>query len=809
MIRESGSDAMQNMRLSYNGVALDELGVLRILGERSELSPADDAPRSRRVSLSVRLDFFSEASPDWAALRSKQGSVLSALRTSNGRLLWVDDVSGTTLVDQDAVLSSHDLPEDPNAWGSYRQAVTFTFTYADHDFTPDVMGCTYTPAGGMAVTLGAVERFREKYTTERYDPLRDNRRRAGGQMTFVGRFLCSDPAAERSARRTELLDKLADIRTAFTSKSGRLVYGNGDNTAFDQTVRVEDLEAEVNQAHTEINWSFSAAYNRFPDESGYALADYTVTSREDKDAGTVTTVMAGRIAADSRASADTKLAVLRALHAGSLTLIGTRELAEQHYDTPDGHAFTELTFNETYRTTSGTATEWSLRLRAAGDIRAGMVRHTWSGHVVASATTWMGAYQVAVAKARALAEHKHQLLLGHEFTVDDNQQSADRVTTGNVTVRVEFSFDYQLRGERAFIEVTGEVAKDTFGPDSERVSGSIVAATRAAADGFLDLILAGYTGRIIRNRRTSASGVQIQNDGSAPTGSTTTPPSLTGGAADTVNTGEPAPGSVSGFTGQFIKLDFAFEVFLAKGDSDLAVRYSLHIQANYVSRQKSSSLQGTVAGNNRADCAWVVETIAAAFSLGSLIEESSGEDREKFLGTRAATTDDLPAGTTTTAESYGGVLVNYQFSRSYRDRLRTEVATVLDCEVSEDIEHSGTRWVRNPTAYGNDVMQACGIKSGTRTVSVRCLAATEAQAWAWAKRQLDWLPFVANDSTAPGTRYLDPPRFRIAPKFVPMTNGVVRADGVYAAADDVNVECWEISGSREEALPDYAYVPGE
>lgn len=803
------------MQLTYNGVALHALGRLRVLGERSDLLPADGAaPSARRVSLSVRLDFFSESTPAFATLRAQQVAALAALRTTNARLLWRDETTATTLLDQDATLAAHDLPEDPNAWGSYRQAVTFTFTYHDHAFTPDVLGISYTPTGGTAVTLGRVTKFRHGYAAERWDPHRDLRKRAAGRVMATGRFLVADTRATLEARRTELIAKAEAVRTAFNSKSGTLVYGGTGGNGFNQAVRVTDFEADLDHAENAVDWSLTAEFNHFPDESAYAMADYTVKTREDKDAGTVTTSLAGRIAADSRGAADTKLAALRTLHCAGLTKVGTSEVTEQRYHGNDGLTFTELSFDETYRATSGTAVEWALKLRAAADVRGGLTRHTYSGHVTGShATSWLTAYQAAVAKARLLGEHQQQMLLASEFSVDDNQQSADRLTTGNITVRVEFSFDYQLHGERSFLESTGEISYDAFGVNLERVSGSIVAATRSVADALLALLLAGYSARLIRGRRVSASTVQIGTDASAvgSTGASLTPPELTGG--DTINKNETSVGQLTGMTGQFLKLDFSFEAVLEKTAAELAIKYSLRIRSNYVTREKAASLGGVVSGADRATCQAVVAHIAAAYNLGSLVEEEAGEDREKWLGTISGA--HVPAGTDNDAgddglpevESFGGVLVGYTFAREYRNRLSDAVATVLDCEVSEDVEFSGPRWVANETAYGRDVMQACGIKSGSRTVSFRCTATSESVALAWARNQRA-LPFsgASGMPAAPTTRYRHPPKLRTGTRYVPLTDGIMRLGTGYAVEPaEANVQVWEVAGSFEEVLPEYDY----
>ncbi len=87
------------------------------------------------------------------------------------------------------------------------------------------------------------------------------------------------------------------------------------------------------------------------------------------------------------------------------------------------------------------------------------------------------AYRTAAQKAHGLGDTKHQFKLSGQITAEDPQQSipAERVITGEWTVRVEFSFEYQLKGARIFMEITSQFNRETFGKDSEHVSGFIVA----------------------------------------------------------------------------------------------------------------------------------------------------------------------------------------------------------------------------------------------------------------------------------------------------------------------------------------------
>jgi hypothetical protein len=99
-------------------------------------------------------------------------------------------------------------------------------------------------------------------------------------------------------------------------------------------------------------------------------------------------------------------------------------------------------------------------------------------------------------------------------------------------------------------------------------------------------------------------------------------------------------------------------------------------------------------------------------------------------------TDDVPAfvtasGAITTRNDQFAMFQQLDFSDEYESNLTGE-ACIIECEVSEEIEFSGIRYVTQTTANGRDLIQACGCKVGARCGA---RSSTMKRAMAWAKRQ--------------------------------------------------------------------------
>ena len=125
------------MNLVYNGLALGSLGTLVVVSGPN----ASYEDQRKRVTLAVRLHVHQST---FAANRSQLSLLSAALRTQNATLLWTED-DGTPWVNRTARVTQHDFPEDPNAWGTYRQQLDVTFEWVENDVTPNTLPATFTP----------------------------------------------------------------------------------------------------------------------------------------------------------------------------------------------------------------------------------------------------------------------------------------------------------------------------------------------------------------------------------------------------------------------------------------------------------------------------------------------------------------------------------------------------------------------------------------------------------------------------------------------------------------------------------------
>ena len=64
---------------------------------------------------------------------------------------------------------------------------------------------------------------------------------------------------------------------------GTLTYG--DRSQSSSVCAWTIFRRKINQAETGIEWSLSASYSLFPNEGGYATAEYTVADRQDLESG--------------------------------------------------------------------------------------------------------------------------------------------------------------------------------------------------------------------------------------------------------------------------------------------------------------------------------------------------------------------------------------------------------------------------------------------------------------------------------------------------------------------------------------------
>lgn len=742
------------MKIFLNDLPLHDLGVVIIAGQQTSGEPAE-APQRWKCRLKLRVDTLENDYPSNASLIRE---ITQTLRTPHFRLRWEDDYANIYL-DQEATATSHNLPEDPNAWGTTRQAIEIELDYEDTHLTPRTLAATWQRTGSsVVIQLGNVSRVSEKTKVSRFAPDKDARKDVSCTLTVQGRIQ-ADSQAPLETRRASLLASLdqmqGEIRKA---KSGRLLYGT-----FNHVVRVDDFEADIDQPVFGIQWSLSVAWVEFPKQDGYAQAQFTATTTEDVDTGTVSLALSGQIAADTDLRAVSKLTSLRATVAPPAVWqpVSLESAQERVSDTQagvaagDGEEFLRLSFYDKYRKITGDVVDYELRIEDDEDTPSGLLRTTYSGYVVARGASDDAAWNAAITKARALGNHKYQFRVSAKETRHSSQRQDTRYQ-----VRVDYAYEYRRKGSRVYVELNGSTSRQPFGADVERVQGKVVAATQAEAESVYAALKTGWTA-LLHDEQVSRRSEEI--------GKVNLP------------SGTPA----SGRERLDLALEFSFEVARTKAATDVAMRYEIEVDSDYQRREKITTVTGVVYAHTQAAAEAYLDTFIAGLGLGGRISTKRSASEERgFNMAGQARTQHLALSFT---ERYSGVIGGQD--------------QVLESTLSEEIVCSGPRRVVAPTAASNDIVQTCGVTAGRRTVRGRVTALTETTALAWARRQRH-LPYLG---IAPANRYDTPAEITIEPTLVAMTDTVARTGtyGPEGAFTRTGVSAVVVSFSFTEILPAY------
>lgn len=802
------------MQLIYNGVALHTLGSIEHGGQR--YAPLPDATTTNRWRVEWHVTVHLTAASFEANL-AVRNQILAGLRATHGQLIWRND-AGADLLNRTATVEPFDWPVAEG--GGYRhQTLTLTFAWEETGATagnPDSrLVATYQPTGGATtLTLGHVQGMNESYAADRVDPLRSARVRAGGGVALRGEFVVSDTTLPVTTRRAQLLAVKDAWLVALTEGSdGRLVYGT-----LNQVVRVGRFSAEVNDPVTAIAWSLEAEYTRWPNEAGYAYSRYDVAEREQAADGRVQVTATGEIGAHTEVAARAQLAVVLGLVTAAYNTGGRYAVAGDRTVTPstviadtDGTVFTRLAFTQEYTVgRHATILGRTLRTVDAEDPRAGMIRRTYSGSVTARHADWQTAYNDAVGAARTLAWLKHGMLLAGTITVEDARQAGGSAGTGGHTVKVDFDFQYQLKSDSAgaYLELTTTRTVERFGDDKEEVGGWIEAKDEVAARTEWNTIRNHLTGvsldLLVESEQFGESREVFRHGtpaGTPPAGGTPTPPQdqdMTANSSE--DRGNAAEGVVDArttlpptFTSNSVRhwkrFTFSLRILHPKPAGTAALRFTVVVATDYVALEAATEVSGTVWARTTADAQAAIARLSTAY--GTLLRSRFGQSRVVDLGTLNNPLTVRPAAVLEPGTL--GVLLSCEFSASYTATL-TGQAGVLKCSLYEEIEYSGARMVVQPTAFGRDIIQSCGIRSGRRRLRVSATAATETTArdWVLARRLLLY-------AGMPATRYLESPTITTTPEWAPRTDGKFRG-----LAD--NQRFVQVDGSFDELLPAYDFA---
>lgn len=766
------------MKLFYNDIALHDYGQIVICGDNAVGKP-ESAPQWWEHRFKVRLLFKEATYADNFALVQQ---VRSALKTKQeGVLHWADD-SGNDLINQTATIVDHDRPEQPNERGTYFQNIEITFSFIE-TFDPDknssvVATFQRTGAGTPLITLGFVEGVKYQQDVRRYSQFRSHRESATGRLEVRGRFV-GDPNASLDDRRAALLAAADQMRSEITAgMDGRFKFGT-----IDKVVRIENFLGEYDQHINFVPFSLSATFTEFPAETGYAQAEFTVDMKDDVIAGKSILSFSGTIAAESDTHAISKLATIRNSIAPSSTWTMLRGGGgrSERISGADGDSFIRLSFDEEFEKTIANLVEWSLHLSDADDVASGMIRRTYSGHVMAVGATFDAAYNTATAKAKLLGDSKHQFRIGSSIAIDDSQFSSQRQMTGNIVVRVEFSFEYRLKAvNRVYAEINSEFSRETFGLDVETVSGTIAAADVATARALYGSIKSGYNSFMIRNERITESRQKIA--AVATTGSNVSPPNA-GGWGTAINVGQAAD-NVSEPTSLYVtnptllgpsyarlwtKFDFSFSIHRPKSSAagQISVKYEISIANDYIQREKNSTVSGSAWSSSEDAGNAFLDTFLANIGLGNRISSRRSVSYEKAPPSTTATASKRKS---TNADGSTFLVIN--FEDQFIDQL-TGPSTIIKCNVRESIKSSGNRIVIQPTAASVDVLQTCGLESAKRTVAGSVTGTDEVVCFAWIAKQRA-LPLNDSHFVAAGDRKSMPATLSVSSESLPLQDLTMR-----------------------------------
>lgn len=676
------------MTLTYNGVALAELGELVIMPPAVRYEPAD-APQRAVHTLTVRLHSWQQGS--WEDNYETLRTIARAVATQHALLEWVDG-NGVEQVSRPVRVVSHSFPEEgATVEHTSHQSIEIVFEWLDHlsATTANALTATYQRTGSAAaLSLGQVERFGESYQASRVSGYRSHRWNATGTVNASGR-LKTPTTASISDQRAALLSAHAQLLAEIENgKDGTLVYG----AAFNRVIRVENFTPQIDQAAGEITWSLTGSFTRFPDESDYAITDYRLVTTEDNGAGVVRLRFSGTVNAPTAATARTALATLRASLVDASFALLNRDDDDRTAVTGDGTAFVELTFNEEYQKASADVLQHTLRRVDSDALATGLVDTSLGGTVRARGTTEALALAVALAQARALGQSKEAVLGGGAIALDERevQVTAQHLTSGAHLVEVEFEYTYRRKGAKVYLEYTSELNTPVFEAWTESVSGLVVAADHATAAAlYATHVKTAYNARALLDERTTRAYEQrvTATAGTLPT-----------------------------------RFSFSFSVARTRTASgERAARYAVQTSLDYRAQRQHTTVQGVV----------VAETESAAIAYRDTLLGTLGALGELVRLDRSA---DFSKGRTVAGGAELTTFYKLDFTAAYEKKL-TGDAGILQCELTVATQYAGTRWVVHAIPGGVSVLQSVGTETGQRTVSGSCVATNYADAEAWALLQ--------------------------------------------------------------------------
>jgi hypothetical protein len=598
--------------------------------------------------------------------------------------------------------------------------------------------------------LGTVEGWAERYATGALEEMRAPRRRTGGALEIRGRWEPDSFADTPAVRRAALLDRRSAWMTEMTARPElELRYGppGSEGQVFSGRVRVRTFDAVVHEGSWTLEWTLAVEYTVWPNEANYLLLEYQLDEAEDREGGTVTRQFTGRIGAATEAQARAKLTALEgtlcpntdwvcATRSANVRTVAS-ESGEGAYPAvatvSDGSVFTELSFSVTFRKFTASVVSATCRITPGDDLKAGFVTTTYAGEVTAQGVSEAAAISAAQAKATALGDAQLPFRLNGQQTVTNVQ----RLATGSFLSTVQFSYAYQAKpGSGTYLEWTVEISTDAAGAKVETVSGYATGSTLVAAEARVTALRNTYAGRLFLSDRSATSKQERV------------------AAATTV-----------------LEDRVAFQWTLHVARTQVSAAYTVAIENDYATLERRVTLAGTILGATAADCRLVLPVLRAAAGLTSSPVQTRESTRQQ-TSERAVPANPGTVPNWTPYPSWGqGTFLAFEFSETHSVPL-TGFTQIVSCEVVEETQAGGIRYVEKPLPDGPSVIQNAGWAMGTVTVTGQVSALSRDTCTAWAtKCQTALLPAAADT-------YDHPAQLGWTMGFAPLTDGTPLGAGL-------------------------------
>ncbi len=722
---------MHNGTIIWNGSDLALVGKPKLAIRRQADPPAPAYATRTLVNLTVSVDL---EGMDTGTVQARAEFLAASMRVTEG-ILQIESGSGHAV----AWLAN---PGDTNlgeVLGGHSNTVEMVFTAVEaHGSAAQaaLTGARFTPAGSSTpLVLHAVRDMKEEVRTARHTERNSTRSATTTTLAFVARVAMANPA-EDLAMRLAYLQGQAEIVKQLDTREGLLVLGS-----VTRIVRVTDFTPVIDERRGALDVTVQCYTITLPD-SGTAECMFEMETRIDAGSGEEVLSLKGTIEAENRSIALAKLEVIRA---GQAAVAGQRVAG---YSTTDK-------IIDGYDNSGIDGGDWSggiaftlevrkarlggfhtLRIATQRDAKSGM-KWSYTGSVQADSEA------AALATARAIAT-----VSGHPLQTrsDETVEWASDIDNAAATWFVKLDFAYEFEGPSdGFIggEITTDTQQPLAGEWRRTISGYLVAATTAAAQARLALLLAGESSKLEVTQRVAETYLD-------------------------------ASGSDGTAARVAMKLDFTCGMRDAR--TFASVEYTDMTENDLSSMRQTREVAGALWSNTQANAEAALGVLSAAL-FGTNGPQRMRKSHSKLQWAGAAIV------ATFTGTGSGSQWVKLEFSMGATTVL-TGVTGYDLIEAGFSMERSGSinGAVITPIPFGRPVVQTgTGFIPGRITVQAQAKAINQATAKAWVQ---DKRGLVTNIGIGGTTRHeTDQPKETCAPEYAPFngsTAGLWSFSGTYS-----------------------------